>query len=293
MQTSSGRTNYVKRMSRVTAYIHDHLDEDIDLASLAEVACLSPGHWHRIYHALYGETAAATVKRLRLQRAAGDLAHSAMPIAEVARRARYSGVAAFTRAFSDVFGQPPATYREQGSHTRFKAAIAADSDTAFPVEIRHREPGRLAAIAHVGAYMEIGRSFDALFTLLGARGLIRPGLRMAGVYLDDPTSLPPETLRAFAGVEVDEGFPIAAPLQLVPLRGGDYAVLRYRGPYADMKAAYDWLYGEWLVGSGREADDAPTFELYLNTPQETPPTELLTEIFLPLRNNGDQSKDNL
>jgi AraC family transcriptional regulator len=58
--------------------------------------------------------------------------------------------------------------------------------------------------------------------------------------------------------------------------------LRHKGPYSDMRAAYEWLYGTWLVQSGREAVDAPVFEEYLNSPKETAPSELLTEICLPL-----------
>ena len=50
------RIDYNDRLNRVTAYIYDHLDDEIDLNRLAEVACLSPYHWHRVYHALHGET---------------------------------------------------------------------------------------------------------------------------------------------------------------------------------------------------------------------------------------------
>jgi AraC family transcriptional regulator len=49
-----------------------------------------------------------------------------------------------------------------------------------------------------------------------------------------------------------------------------------------MRAAYEWLYGTWLVQSGREAADAPVFEEYLNNPKETAPADLHTEICLPL-----------
>ncbi len=49
-----------------------------------------------------------------------------------------------------------------------------------------------------------------------------------------------------------------------------------------MGDAYRWLLGVWLPESGREADDAPMFEVYLNDPRQTPPTELLTDIHLPL-----------
>ena len=75
----------------------------------------------------------------------------------------------------------------------------------------------------------------------------------------------------------------SAPLEETILRGGLYARLRYKGPYADMKGAYRWLLGVWLPQSGHEPDDAPVFEAYLNSPQHAPPTELLTDIHMPLR----------
>jgi AraC family transcriptional regulator len=59
-------------------------------------------------------------------------------------------------------------------------------------------------------------------------------------------------------------------------------VLRFRGPYATMRAAYQWLYGEWLVQSGAQPADAPVFEEYLNSPRDTAPNDLLTDIHLPL-----------
>ena len=50
-----------------------------------------------------------------------------------------------------------------------------------------------------------------------------------------------------------------------------------------MKAAYAWLYGVWLPASGREPADAPGLEEYLNDPRDTAPTELLADMFLPLK----------
>lgn len=79
MNRSHGWTDYQERLGRVTAYLHDHLEADLDLNRLAEVAHLSPYHWHRVWHALHGETIAATVRRLRLQRATGYLANTALP----------------------------------------------------------------------------------------------------------------------------------------------------------------------------------------------------------------------
>lgn len=81
---------YEERLRRVTAYIHDHLDEELDLDRLSEIACFSPHYWHRIYRAVHGETLAATVKRLRLHRAAGDLVRTDLSVETIASRNRLS-----------------------------------------------------------------------------------------------------------------------------------------------------------------------------------------------------------
>jgi len=275
--------SYAARLTRVSSYIHDHLDEDLSLDVLAGIACLSPYHWHRIYHAYFGETVAATVRRLRLQRAAADLAHTDRPVPKVAERAGYDSQAAFTRAFSAAFGLPPAKYREVGSHSVFKTSTPQGVHLMYDVGLTTLSPKNLIAVEHRGSYMAIGKSFDLLFMTLAQRNLIGPGQRMVGVYFDDPTSVPESELRSQAAVVVDEPVAVEAPLIGTPFRGGDHAVLRYKGPYGDMHAAYQWLYGQWLPSSGREAADAPVFEEYLNSPRDTPPTELRTDIYLPLR----------
>jgi AraC family transcriptional regulator len=275
--------SYASRLTRVSAYIHDHLDEELSLDVLARIACLSPYHWHRIYHAHFGETVAATVRRLRLQRAAADLAHTDRPILKVAERAGYDSQAAFTRAFCAAFCLPPARYREVGNHSVFKASTPQGVHVMYDVGITTIAPKSLIAVEHRGSYMAIGKSFDLLFTTLAHRNLIRPDLRMVGVYLDDPTSVPEAELRSQACVVVDEPMTVEAPLFSTHIQGGDHAVLKYKGPYGDMRAAYDWLYGQWLPSSGCDAADAPVFEHYLDSPRDTPPTELRTDIYLPLK----------
>lgn len=282
---STSQSGYVRRFTRVIEYIYAHLDEAPDLNTLADVAALSPWHWHRTWQAVYGESVVNTVKRLRLQRAAADLSHTDMALEAIWPRAGYGSLSAFTRAFRDAYGMPPAEFRKAGSHTRFSMLNAPKGFSPMhDVAIRKLPPATLAVIPHRGSYMEIGKAFETLFGTLGARNLLRPDLCMKGLFYSDPTAVPEAALQSAAGIMVpDASFPIEAPLQRAELRGGDYAVLRHKGPYSDMKAAYDWLYGEWLVQSGREAADAPVFEDYLNNPREVPPTELLTDICLPLK----------
>jgi AraC family transcriptional regulator len=279
------QASYQARLDRVVDHIYVHLDDDIRPEGLAEVACLSPYHWHRIYVAMRGETIGATIRRLRLQRAADRLANSNLSLRTIAERVGYGSADAFARAFREAYGKTPADYRATGSHAAFKAATEAEDHAGFPVAIETLPPTRCASVAHKGAYLQIDQAMGRLFTALAAQKIMAPDQPMLAVFFDDPDLVSVEALRsrACACSPVAEGVPLAPPLEETVLRGGLYARLRYRGPYADMKGAYRWLLGVWLPQSGYEPDDDPIFEAYLNNPQHVAPAELMTDIHLPLR----------
>jgi AraC family transcriptional regulator len=93
MNETAKRARYETRLALVLDHIYDHLDEPLDIARLAEIACLSLYHWHRIYQAMYGETVATTVRRLRLHRAAGfiaDVSRGVRRAAGAVSQARYA-----------------------------------------------------------------------------------------------------------------------------------------------------------------------------------------------------------
>ncbi|SAL47594.1 AraC family transcriptional regulator [Caballeronia peredens] len=281
---------YQARLARVVAYIHDHLDDELDLNRLAEVACLSPYHWHRIYHGFYGETAAATVRRLRLHRAANDLVHGSVPIDSIAERAGYSSVQAFSRAFQASFRMAPARFRNEGGASMFASLDSSDSIRSggmamHQVEIRSQGSFTVAAMEHRGSYMNIGRAFEMLFHWLATRGLVDPKARSLGIYFDDPAAVAEDELRSMACCELFEpdAVKFEAPVTRVEVAGGEFAVLTHVGPYAQLCFAYQWLYGEWLPKSGRETGDAPVFEIYVNDPRETAPADLVTEIWVQLK----------
>ena len=155
--------------------------------------------------------------------------------------------------------------------------------TKHDVMIRDIEAFEVLTVDHIGSYMQIGKAFDSLMGWLASRGLLSDEMRMIGLYYDDPAIVKESELRSKAGVWLPRTVDVSgSPVRVTPVAGGKYAVLRHQGPYADMAAAYQWLYGEWLVNSDHDAADAPVFEEYLNNPTNTAPAELLTDICLPL-----------
>ena len=275
------------RFHKVIDYIYDHMDENIDLEKLSEIACVSSYHWHRIYRGLCGETLAATVKRLRLLRAAGQLSNSQASIEVIASTSGYSRIQSFNRAFSESYGMPPAKFRSQGSHTLFsKYSFKKEGTTAMTdITIKHIESFDVLAMPHTGSYMNIGNAFEKLFGWLGMRGLIGPQLRSVGIYYSDPDSIAENELQSAACIALPNlnEIQLDNSVEKKSIDGGEYAVLRHKGPYSNMRSAYQWLYGEWLANSGREVADQPAFEEYLNNPREVAPAELLTDIYMPLK----------
>ncbi len=276
--------SYEQRLRRVTAFIHEHLDEEIDMQVLADVACMSPYHWHRIYRAVHGETPTATVRRLRLQRAARALSATVRPVREIARESGYPNLASFTRTFKTAYGLPPVEFRRRGGHAELQTAILREDDTMYDVTYRQMEPVDAIGVDHKGSYMSIGKAFETLGGLMYARNLFEPGQKMYGVYYDDPDSVPEAELRSVACFGTSrKGLTLEPPLRPVTIAGGRYAVLTHRGPYSDLGLAYQWLYRTWLASADAEIRDEPALEIYLNTPRDTAPQDLLTEICIPVR----------
>ena len=279
------RSDYAMRLERVFRWLADHLDDTLDLSRLADVAAMSPYHFHRIYHAMQGETAAETVRRLRLHRAAVELITGELPVARIAGRAGYGSQEAFTRAFKAAYGVPPARYRASfvPSPTLGRTEDAMDTTMTYEATIRETPALRVAALAHTGDYMNIGSTFERLMAMAAGQDLLGPWTRSFGIYYDDPASTPREALRADACITLPDGKLPDGDLQLREIRGGRYAVSLHVGPYAELHFPYTWLYGTWLPKSGEEAAHAPSIEEYLNDARVVPPSELRTEIWLPLR----------
>ena len=158
-----------------------------------------------------------------------------------------------------------------------------ETTMTYQATIREIPTIRVAALAHRGDYMAIGSTFERLGALAGGQGLFAPDTRSFGIYYDDPSAKPRDTLRADACLSVPSGWTSSGDLRLLEIRGGRYAVTLHVGPYAELERPYRWLFGTWLAESGEEAADAFCVEEYLNDARTVPPSELRTEIWLPLK----------
>jgi len=247
---------------------------------------MSRFHWHRVFQAMTGETCAQAVRRIRLHRASSWLLNSERAVSEIATDVGYPNIQSFTRAFSETFGVPPATFRKNGRNGQsgsLRKQKTKGNFTMFNVETETMSEKRLAALLHKGAYTGIGQCFEQLAQTATAENLWPRTAGMICVHYDDPNVVNEDDLRAHAGLVITDGKPVPQSLDEVELPAGQCAVLHYKGPYTAIKVAYDYLYGDWLPKSGKEPADLPPYEVYLNDPSVTAESELLTNIVVPLQ----------
>ena len=283
MAVNSTMSHYEERLQRVLLHIYQNLDGELSLDSLADIACMSRYHWHRVYKAMTGETLADTVRRLRLHKAANALVQEETPVSEIAKRVGYPNLASFSRAFSNAHGMSPNAFREKGVEVVVALRLNSGEEKMFPVTIKTIPGFKAAGISHTGPYEQIGETFQRFGGVLMARSLIPQVEGMFAVYYDAPDSKPANELRSHAAAMIGGDFPAELEgFDYFDVSGGKYAVMEHSGPYATLAAAYTWFYGTWLPESGEEPRDEPPVEVYVNDPTVTPPEDLRTDIRLPL-----------
>jgi AraC family transcriptional regulator len=86
--------------------------ERVGLAELASDVGVHPAHLARVFRAHHGVSPGEYGRRLRLARAAEEIAGGDMPLAAIAARAGFADQSHFTRLFKRHMGVTPARYRD-------------------------------------------------------------------------------------------------------------------------------------------------------------------------------------
>jgi AraC family transcriptional regulator len=227
--------------------IEGMLDGQANLQRVARALGRSPFHFHRQFSKRVGETPRAYVERLRLERAAYQLAVYDTPVVEIAIGLGFNSHETFIRAFRRKFRCAPTDYRRQAKafqrqrldrNRDFRGDGCRLSETRF----EPAAPGWLLAVRRVGPYdgLDIGwahRTWDRLRRWADERELPWGPLRL-GLYPDDPGLTPPALQQS------DLCIPVSSPaegddeVRCVELPGGIWAAIDHWGPIHTAGQAY-------------------------------------------------------
>ena len=275
--------DYTQRINKVVAYINDHLDESLDLKTLAEVAALSEFHFHRVFKALKGESIGAHISRLRIEAAARLLRYSALSIEDIAFNIGYEAPAALSKAFKNQYGITPTQYRTNKDIYIMKKEIINPDLALKAPKIMELEPKNLIYVALTGEYgtLDYGKAYEQLWAVVKSQKLFTKGIESICVSYDDPKITEASLQRSEICLSIHKPAHPEGEVSCKTLAGGKYAVFFYQGSYTHLSAVYDAAM-RWVIDSEYEIREEPTFEKYLNDSRRTPEEKLKTEVYIPI-----------
>lgn len=144
--------------------------------------------------------------------------------------------------------------------------------------IKTTERLKLVYVENVGPYWEVGPVFGKVAGYAMEKGIQG---RMLGIYYDDPSVIPAESLRCEIGMEVPEEFVPDSGYMIKEIEPHlvIYAILK--GPYEEIAKRYPEI-KSWALKEGYQIV-GPVTEIYLKVGPEIPDTEFVTEVQFPVK----------
>ncbi|MFI2712116.1 helix-turn-helix domain-containing protein [Micromonospora sp. NPDC018662] len=258
------------RLNQAMDHLEERLDQPLDVAALARVACTSEHHFRRLFSALAGMPLSEYVRRRRLTLAGADVLADRESLLDVAVRWGYGSNEAFARAFRAVHGVGPAQARRTGavlrSQPRMSFRLVVEGSTTMDYRIVAKDVFHLAGrkarvpLVHEGMNPDIVafvksvdpatvRRIEALSDQ-EPRGVVNVSDDLAGSRAE--------------GTELDywhavvTGAPVPDDLDSLPVAAGDWAVFRSSGAFPQaLQHLWRDVFTQWFPSNPYEIRPGP------------------------------------
>jgi AraC family transcriptional regulator len=247
-------------------YIESHLNSELSLEAIAEVAGVSRFHLSRAFAASTGSSLAGYMRARRLSEAAKALVEGAPDILAVALDAGYGSHEAFTRAFRQHFGLTPEQLRSQA---HFENITLQEPITMnHPVDTELSTPrllkseallifglgARCPAVGNPAIPSQWNSFLPHLGHIDGQIGNVAYGV----IYNSDDSG----NYDYICGVAVREFPPHPPEFTRLRIPPQCCAVFEHRGHVSEIANTWKAIWEQGLSGAGLQASDGPAFERY-------------------------------
>src|SRR5271167_3246430 len=303
---TQAKSEYVLKIDRVIDHLRRNLDRSVKLAELAEVACFSEFHFHRIFTAVSGETLNNFTNRLRLEKAARLLRYSGQSLTDIALDCGFSSSATFARAFRSGYDTSPSQFRKSGKIKKSKICkelfpqdeyglpmSAEEKKAAFPVRLIDI-PERQVAYLRVTNAFDLDRMLAALVTVIEwakSQDVFSQGI-LFGMTVDDPHVTPKHLYRYEVCLASSLPFECMAGMSQLKMPAMRYAAIKVSGDIHKVATAWDYLYRDWLIHSAYEPEHAPALEVFLDKEKAMDWSHFELELCLPVRKSAELRSSN-
>jgi AraC family transcriptional regulator len=275
---------YIRRIHKVQDYIGQHLGQSMSIEELSSAAGFSKYHFSRIFQGMLHEPLAHYVNRIRMENALFLLAHrSDKNMTDIAYELGLSDSAVFSRAFKNYYGVSPREYRKAYSKNCKDSFLLSEynKDTAknewegnpFPVTaqitLANMEEKQVAYVRHTGTYETLAKEYEGLMQTLFAHAkkqhfLVDGQNWLIAMYHDNPEFGEASQFRTSLCLTVPEDIRIQEDgvLGRMKVEGGLYAVGHFQIRKEQYSDAWNYMYQEWITGSGYVPRNYNPFEAY-------------------------------
>jgi len=289
-------TFYVERINKVVDYIETNLPNKIDLESLAQVACLSKFHFHRIFYAFTKESLYNFINRLRLERAAALLLNQKHTITYIAFNCGFNDSATFSRAFKKHFKLTAINWRRKNSkiHQAFKPSKKytynkneKDNIRMISVEVKILPETRIAYTRHTGVYAGNSKLFNTLYKRVLNWGrslkLINyPATKNIIVYHDPMEISPRAKLRISVGITIKDDVPTQGAIGKMSIAKGRYIFCKFKLKADEYRQAWNKIYREVIPQRGLQPREGQCLEFYSHNCYDKQSKKTTVEMVVPI-----------
>jgi AraC family transcriptional regulator len=105
------QNEYYRSVGRVLDHLNEHLDERLDVETLAGIARISFFHFFRVFKAVIGENVGDYGLRLRMDYVALQFRATQATLEQLVQKTGYNGASALSNAFKKYYGTAPFVFR--------------------------------------------------------------------------------------------------------------------------------------------------------------------------------------
>ncbi|MGA2782770.1 MAG: GyrI-like domain-containing protein [Smithella sp.] len=312
------KNEYRSRLNRTIDYIQNHYDEDLNLTKLAEIACFSKFHFHRIFRAMVGETLNDFVQRIRLEKSVQKLTTDLnKSITEIALDCGFSSSQNFAKIFKSHYGITPSIMRKEFNwddwiikmrnlkgknkdtlqpgeayvydyyHNKRQLPIdkILDKRCVLQVKIENLPDLHVAYIRSRGPYnyKTIEPVFRQLSQWAYPRGMNENNSMVLGVVRSNTVITPEDKLIYDVCITVPESIKADRWVGIQVLPGGKFAIHHCEIETDRDEEAWLNLVLNWLASSDYQPDDRPLYQIYYNDPDTHPLKHQILDLCLPIK----------
>ena len=296
-------SNYKSRLNRVFQYIDQHLDSDLSLQKLAEIAYFSPFHFHRVFKFITQETLNEYVTRHRLEKAAASLLHTDTPITEIALSIGFKDNATFTRAFKKRYDVSPSIFRKEHPHTFSKIRqLQSKNGQVYPdyekyictltnlknwidmnahIDVKETTALQVAGITHIGI-TGVEHTFEKLIQWANSKNLLHsPDAKLGRLFYDSLKITAPDKVRMSIFLSTEKAFKETEEVYQLTIPKSRCIVGRFEITPHEFEKSWTGLF-VWMNEQVYKKSTEHPYEIYHNDYREHPENKFIVDLCIPI-----------